>query len=185
MVRGVREFLLGSHQVVVVSFPRDTAYARPVAMVRGLAAAAAVLLVVVYAVGSGRWVATASSWYQSLSQPPWQPPPPVFGLAWSYNFLVLAIVGVVISLQAHVSTVAWFLGLFALSIVFALAWAWLFYGAHDFTASAVALTACAVITIPMVVLAWREQWWLWALLLPYQGWLLVASSLSWGYRSLN
>lgn len=154
-------------------------------LVRGLAVAAAVLLVVIYAVGSGRWVATASDWYQSLSQPPWQPPPPVFGLAWSYNFLVLAIVGVVLSLQASTGTVGWFLGLFAVSIGFALAWAWLFYGPHDLTAAAVALTACAAITIPMVVLAWREQWWLGALLVPYQAWLIVASSLSWGYRSLN
>ena len=152
---------------------------------RGLAVAASILLVVIYAGGSGRWVATASGWYQSLSQPPWQPPPPVFGLAWSYNFLILAIVGVVISLQAGMSTVAWFLGLFAASIVFALAWAWLFYGPHDLTAAAIALTACAAITIPMVVLAWREQWWLGALLIPYQGWLIVASSLSWGYRALN
>ena len=109
----------------------------------------------------------------------------MFGLAWSYNFLVLAIVGVVLSLQAGMSTVAWFLGLFAASIVFALAWAWLFYGPHGLTAAAIALTACAAITIPMVVLAWREQWWLGALLVPYQGWLVVASSLSWGYRALN
>jgi tryptophan-rich sensory protein len=58
------------------------------------AAVAAVGLVVLYAFGSGRWVATGSSWYQSLEQPSWQPPGAVFGLAWTYNFLALGVVGV-------------------------------------------------------------------------------------------
>ena len=154
-------------------------------MVRALAAGVSVLLVVVYAVGSGRWVATDSGWYQSLAQPPWQPPPPVFGLAWSYNFLALAVVGIALSLQASGDTVAWFLGLFSLSIVAALAWAYLFYGPHDLTSAAIALTLCALVTMPMVVIAWSQQWWLGALLVPYQLWLLIASSLSWGYRALN
>lgn len=152
---------------------------------RGVALATAVLLVVVYAVGSGRWVATASSWYQSLTQPPWQPPPPVFGLAWSYNFLALAVVGIVLSLQSTTSKVVWFLAIFAVSIAAALAWAYLFYGPHELTWAAIALTACALVTMPMFAIAWSHQWWLGALLLPYQLWLIVASSLSWGYRVLN
>lgn len=152
---------------------------------RAVAVAGALLLLVVYAIGSGRLVATASSWYQSLVQPSWQPPPPVFGLAWSYNFVVLAIVGVVVCLQGSMTMVGWFLGLFAVSIVFALAWAYLFYGPHDLTWAALALTACAITTVPLVALAWGQQWWSGALLLPYQLWLVIAASLSWGYRALN
>lgn len=152
---------------------------------RILPAAVAVLLVVVYAIGSGRWVATSGSWYASLTQPPWQPPPAVFGLAWSYNFIVLAVVGVILALRAPAPRIVAYLALFAVSIAFALAWAYLFYGPHALVASAAFLTACAVVTVGMVVLAWAEEWWLGALLLPYLLWLAIASSLSWGYAHLN
>ena len=64
---------------------------------RVAAAVAAVLLVVVYAAGAGLWVSTGAQFYQSLDRPPWQPPDVVFGLIWPYNFLVLAISGVVVA----------------------------------------------------------------------------------------
>lgn len=162
-----------------------SAYPRRVTWTRLLPAAVAVLLVVVYAVGSGRWVTTSGDWYLNLTQPPWQPPPPVFGLAWSYNFIALIVVGLVISLQAQTSRTVTYLALFAVSIGFALAWAYLFYVPHELLASAVFLSLCALTTVGMVVLAFSERWWLGALLLPYQAWLIIAASLSWGYVRLN
>ena len=152
---------------------------------RILPAALAVVLVVVYAIGSGRWVTTSGDWYLNLTQPAWQPPPAVFGLAWSYNFIVLAVVGVIVALRAPAPRIVGYLALFAVSIAFALAWAYLFYGPHALVASAVFLTACAVVTVGMVVLAWAQEWWLGVLLLPYLLWLAIASSLSWGYANLN
>jgi len=149
--------------------------------------AVSVLLVAVYAIGSGRWVTTSADWYTNLSQPAWQPPPPVFGLAWSYNFLALIVVGLVITLQAQTQTsrTVAYLALFAVSIAFALAWAYLFYVPHELVASAAFLTLCALTTVGMVVLAFADRWWLGALLLPYQAWLVIAASLSWGYVRLN
>ena len=161
------------------------AYADGVTWTRLLPAAVAALLVVVYAVGSGRWVATSGSWYSSLTQPAWQPPPAVFGLAWTYNFLILGIVGVLVALRAPLPRTITYLIVFAVSIACALAWAYLFYGPHQLVAAAAFLTACAVVTIGLVVLAWGQEWWLGVLLLPYLLWLAIASSLSWGYVHLN
>ena len=39
---------------------------------RVLTAAAAIAVVVGYAVGSGRWVSTGSAWYLSIDQPAWR-----------------------------------------------------------------------------------------------------------------
>ena len=47
------------------------------------------IIVAIYAIGSGRWVATDAQWYQSLPRPAWQPPGFVFGLIWPYNFAML------------------------------------------------------------------------------------------------
>lgn len=149
------------------------------------AAVVAVLLVVGYAVGSGRWVTTGSAWYLSLQQPPWQPPPAVFGLAWTYNFTVLVIAGIALALRANPGRVAVFLGTLAVSIVLAIAWAYLFYVPHALVAAAVALTLCALVTIVPVAVAFAQQAWVGWILVPYLLWLMIATSLSWGYAALN
>ena len=48
-------------------------------------------IVAVYAIVSGRWVATDAGWYQSLPRPAWQPPSFVFGIIWPYNFAMLIV----------------------------------------------------------------------------------------------
>lgn len=163
----------------------DWASAGTVTPWRIVAVVVTVALVILYAVGSGRWVTTGTSWYLDLRQPPWQPPPPVFGIAWAYNFLAVAGVGIVLSLRAPAARVVVFLAVLAVTIGLAIAWAALFYGTHALTAAAVALTACALLTTVPVALAFLERPWLGALLIPYEVWLVIATSLSWGYVALN
>ena len=145
----------------------------------------AVVLVVVYAAGSGRLVATSDPWYLGLQTPPWQPPGAVFGLAWAYNFSILLVVGIALPLTAARGRVALYLGTFAVSVVLALAWAWLFYVGHQPLASAIALTLAALVTVVMVVAAFGQSTWMGVVLLPYQLWLVIATSLAWGYWVLN
>lgn len=152
---------------------------------RVVGAVAAVAIVLIYALGSGRYVATNTAWYLSLEAPPWQPPNAVFGLAWTYNFIVLGIVGVLMALRAEARIATAYLIVFAISVVLALAWSYLFYEPHQLMAAAVALSLCALVTVPMVVLAFVQQPLLGWLLIPYQLWLVIASSLSWGYWALN
>lgn len=148
---------------------------------RVVAAVLAVLLVIGYAIGSGRWVSSASGWYLSLEQPAWQPPPAVFGLAWTYNFIALAVVGVALALQASPGRVTAFLLTLAVSIALAITWAYLFYGPHQLVAAAVALTLAALVTVAPVLLAFAERTWMGIVLAPYLLWLAIATSLSWGY----
>ena len=95
----------------------------------------------------------------------------------------LAVASLVVALVSM--SIAWLPLLFAVSIAGALAWAYLFYVGQSLTPAAVCLTGCALITVICVAAAWSQAWWMGALLLPYQAWLLVAASLSWGYAALN
>lgn len=149
------------------------------------AIAFAIAAVIAYAVFSGIWVGTDSGWYRSLEQPAWQPPSWVFGLIWPYNFVALAVVSSVISWQAPPLRVAVALIFLLVSVAAALAWAYLFYVPHDFVSSAVALSAAAVLTFPIVLIAFLTGWVWGVVLLPYQVWVLLAASLSWGYLRLN
>ncbi len=117
------------------------------------AVAATVVLVVVYALGSGRWVSTGSSWYLSLEQPWWQPPPWIFGLIWPYNFLMLIVVGIAVSWTASPPRVVALLALLAITVALAIAWAYLFYAPHELTWAAICLTGAAVLTLPIVGVA--------------------------------
>ena len=149
------------------------------------AVALVIAAVIAYAVLSGVWVGTDSSWYRSLQQPSWQPPPWVFGVIWPYNFLALATVASIISWRAPAHRVVVLIVFLLASVACAVAWAYLFYVPHDLVLAAIALSAAALLTVPIVVIGFLTAP-LWGfVLVPYQIWLALAASLSWGYVRLH
>ena len=152
---------------------------------RWATAVVGVVIVVVYAVGSGIWVTSNEAWYNALDRPPWQPPDAVFGIVWPYNFLALVLATIVVAREAgNRPRAVWLIGL-AVSVATALAWARLFYVDHALWPAAFALVATVVVTMPIVVVAWRTRWWAGATLVPYLVWLALAASLSVGYALRN
>ena len=131
------------------------------------------------------WVNTGDSWYGNLNRPSWQPPSYLFGLIWPYNFTVLGIAAFAIGQRASKAVTLTYMVFFAISVASALVWAYQFYRPHNFTASAIALTATAVMTIPMVAILFTVSLPIALAVAPYQVWVGVAASLSWGYRALN
>ena len=92
-------------------------------MTRGLVSTASTIIVIIYIVGAGHWVATDADWYRSLNSPAWQPPDFIFGLIWPYNFAMLIIAGfVVASRDSRTEQIIWLASL-ALSVTAALLWA--------------------------------------------------------------
>ena len=142
-------------------------------------------LVFVYAIGSGVWVSNAPGWYTSLNRPPWQPPDFVFGVIWPYNFIVLgfAAYNVAQNLSRNL-TITW-LSFFAASVTAALIWAYQFYVPHNLSIAAIALVIAAVLTVPVLYLTFKASILLGVLLVPYQIWVIIASTLAWGYSTRN
>lgn len=143
------------------------------------------VIVVVYALGSGRWVSTGSTFYRSLARPSWQPPDAVFGLIWPYNFVVLIVAGMLVAARASAGErVAWvaFLGV---GVIFALGWAWLFYVSESLWPAAGSLALAALAAWPLVVIGWRVSPALGAAVAPYAMWVSIATSLAVGYARLN
>ena len=153
-------------------------------MSRNVVGVLGTVIVAIYAIGSGRMVATDAEWYRSLPRPAWQPPSSVFGIIWPYNFAMLVVATwLVASRLSNTSHVVWLVSL-ALSVVAALTWAWLFYVPHSLVASGFALVLATVFTIPLLVIAFRISPILGFAFLPYQLWLAVATSLAFGYAAL-
>ena len=142
-------------------------------------------LVAIYAIGSGLWVNSGDGFYRSLKRPFWQPPDYLFGIAWPYNFLVLVIAGIVIANSASNLFRLSYTIAFAFSVITALVWAHSFYIQHNLILAAISLGVTALLTVPMVAIAFQTDWKIGLALLPYQLWLIVATSLSVGYKVLN
>ena len=150
-----------------------------------VAAALGIILVLIYAFGSGVWVSSSPGWYASLNRPPWQPPNFVFGLIWPYNFIMLGVAAVNVAQSLNrIQTISW-LTLFALSITAALIWAYQFYVPHNLTFAAIALGVAALLTIPVIYLTFKASLLVGILLIPYQLWVVIATTLAWGYSTRN
>ena len=148
-------------------------------------AASGIAIVLIYMIGSGLWVNTGDSWYANINKPSWQPPGFVFGIIWPYNFIVLGIASVVIAQRATTTTSLTYILFFALSVTAALTWAYLFYRPHDLTGAAIALTATAVLTIPMTYILFTISIPMAIAVMPYQVWVAIAAALNWSIRGLN
>jgi tryptophan-rich sensory protein len=150
-----------------------------------LFAGAGILLVLIYAFGSGIWVSSSPGWYSSLNRPPWQPPSYIFGIIWPYNFMVLGIASYQVSLSlTKFENILW-LVFFGLSVAAALTWAYQFYVPHNLTLATIALTLCALLTLPVLYLTFKATLLMGLLLIPYQIWVAIAASLAWGYSTRN
>jgi tryptophan-rich sensory protein len=152
---------------------------------RTIFAAIGILFVFVYAFGSGIWVSSSPEWYASLRRPPWQPPSYVIGIIWPYNFMILGIASYQVSKSlTRLENMAW-LAFFGLSIFAAIMWAYQFYSQHNFTFATIALVSAALLTLPLLYLAFKASWIMGLLLVPYQIWVAIAASLAWGYLTRN
>ena len=152
---------------------------------RTLTAASGIAIVLIYVIGSGLWVNTGDSWYANINKPSWQPPGFIFGIIWPYNFIVLGIAATVIGQRASKPAAFTYIVFFALSVAAALTWAWLFYRPHNLTGAALALTATALLTIPMTYILFTISIPMAIAVMPYQVWVAIAATLNWSIRSLN
>ena len=152
---------------------------------RTVIAASGIAIVLAYAIGSGLWVNTGDNWYANLNKPSWQPPGFIFGIIWPYNFIVLGIAATVIGQRASKPAAFTYIAFFALSVIAALTWAYLFYRPHNLTGASIALTSTALLTIPMACILFAISIPMAIAVMPYQVWVAIAAALSWSIRGLN
>lgn len=143
------------------------------------------IIVFVYAIGSGLWVNTGDNWYRSLNQPPWQPPDFIFGLIWPYNFVILGFASVAVANKLSTANAVIYLSIFALSVAAALTWAFLFYRPHNLFAATIALALVGLLTLPMLYFIYQASVPLFFATTIYQVWVITATFLSYNYAKLN
>lgn len=124
-------------------------------------------------------------WYQSLILPAFQPPGPLFGIAWSILYTLIALGLAVVWGTRDVGGKRLAIALFAVGFAVNLTWSPVFFRLHMIAA------ALGIIAV-MLVLALATTWAFWRinrlagwLMLPYCAWLLFAATLNISILMLN
>ncbi|WP_369252830.1 TspO/MBR family protein [Geodermatophilus amargosae] len=118
-----------------------------------------------------------SDWYRRLDKPRWQPPGPVFGIAWTALYALLATAGARTLRRAGTGRRTWSRA-FAVNLVLNAGWPWAFFRAHRPTLAAAEAALLAVSTADLARRSARIDRTAGLALLPYAAWTAFATALS-------
>lgn len=139
------------------------------------------------ALGSLATVPNLQPWYDGLHKPSWNPPNWVFGPAWTFLYLLMAVSAWRVWRRDDApagrrqQALAWW----ALQLALNVGWSWLFFGLHRPTlafAELVALWLAILATIVATARVDRPAAWM---LAPYLLWVTYAGSLNGAIARLN
>ncbi|NJM55561.1 MAG: tryptophan-rich sensory protein [Verrucomicrobiae bacterium] len=130
---------------------------------------------------AGAW-APPGEWYRSLNKPSWTPPSWLFGPAWTFLYLSMAVAAWVVWRRAGWSApLRWWLAQLALNAV----WTPLFFGLRQpGWAFAEIVLLWLAIAVTMVKF-FRVKRWAGALLVPYLLWVTFAATLNFALWRMN
>ncbi len=143
----------------------------------------AVLLTVAGAVLASLSTKTDTQWYQSLTLSPLQPPPPVFGIVWTVLYILLAVSFAFVVTQQRPRGSAVF-G-YVLNIVLNALWSPIFFLMRQPLPALFIMLALIINLIVLMRNVWPSCRASVYMLIPYLGWLCIATVLNVSVVVLN
>ena len=143
-------------------------------------------IIVLLGMASG-WLSNSgygNPWFDRLAKPSFMPPGWAFPVAWTTLYILMGVaLGLVLETQHPLRNVA--IALFAVQLLLNLAWSPVFFGLHQARAGLAIIVLLFGAVAATAVTFWRIQPTAGLLLVPYLGWLLLASSLNAAIVRLN
>lgn len=144
-------------------------------------------LLLMFGYGSGLVAGSSDQnlWFALLEKPALYPPPAAFGIVWSilYVMIGLAFAGICSSWGSRRRVLA--ITVFVVQFLLNLAWSPVFFALHRIDLAFGVIIAMDVLVAVCVVLFWRIRRWAGVLMLPYLGWILFATLLTWQFWQAN
>ena len=126
-----------------------------------------------------------NAWFDALIKPAFMPPGWVFGLAWTLLYIAL---GLALALILHARGArgrGLALGLFGAQLLLNFAWSPIFFALHKVDLAFLVLLAMLALSVAVTLLFARIRVAAAWLMVPYVGWLIFASLLTWQIDALN
>lgn len=143
------------------------------------------LLFLLLVVGGGLvigMITAPDEWYAALNKPLFTPPGWVFGPAWTFLYILIAIAGWRLWRRAHRSRAMQF---WWVQLVLNFAWSPIFFSAHLVGLALVVVLLLLATIVGFIALAWRQDRIASLLFLPYAAWVTYASALNGAIWLLN
>lgn len=119
-----------------------------------------------------------SQWYKDLNKPWWNPPGPIFGMAWSLLYPLMGLASWLVWVEGGIQKQAYPLALYAVQLVLNLAWPALFFGAHNIPLALADITLLVGV-LALTVASFKPVNEVAAnLMLPYVVWVTFAAILT-------
>ncbi len=125
-----------------------------------------------------------SRWYRRLKKPPWQPPGPVFGPAWTVIYALIAASMLIARNRGGEEQRPLFV-LFGTNLALNVAWTLIFFRGRSPLAAGVEIVVLEGSTVALVVRAWPVSRLASLLLVPYALWVAFATALTWAIWARN
>jgi len=127
----------------------------------------------------------ARDFYAALVKPSWAPPGSLFGPVWTVLYLLMGVAAWLVWRRAGWSGARGALTLFVVQLVVNAAWSWIFFAwRHGSLALADIVVLLALIVATMIAFA-RVDGRAAVLLLPYLGWVMFATALTYSIWRSN
>ena len=124
-------------------------------------------------------------WFESLNHPSWRFPNWVFPVVWTPLYILIALSGYFVWREAGWSGAALPLTVYGVHLVINWAWSWVFFGLRriDWAMAEVVLLWLSIAAT--IAVFWPISQTAALMLLPYLGWVTIASVLNWTMWQLN
>ena len=127
----------------------------------------------------------SSAFYVDLDRPSWAPPSWLFGPVWTLLYVLMGIAAWLVWRERHRVPVRGALTLFVVQLAFNALWTWLFFAWRRGGLAFAEIVVLALLVAATAAAFWRVRRLAGALLLPYLGWVLFATALTWAVWRRN
>lgn len=114
-------------------------------------------------------------WYQNLNRAPWEPPGPVFGIAWTTIMICFAFY-MSYAVDFKIKSIV---GLFGIQWLLNVAWNPVFFKFHLMFPALLLIISLTILVGYFLFSNFKILKYKSLLILPYFSWLLIATSLNW------
>lgn len=122
------------------------------------------------------------AWYQTLNKPSWNPPPWIFGPAWTLLYLGMAVAAWLVWRRGGHGHA---LRLYLVQLALNAAWTPVFFGAHQLGAAFIVIVCLWVAILLTLRAFWTASRPAGLLFVPYLAWVSFASVLNFTLWKLN
>ena|SRR5690242_4424950 len=128
---------------------------------------------------------TSQDFYLSLARPSWAPPPWLFGPAWTFLYVTMAIAAWMVWRERGFRGARAALSIYLVQLVFNAMWTWLFFVRKQGAWSMADIAVLWCLVAVTLVAFYRHRRVAGLLIVPYLGWVTFAAALNYAVWRMN